>query len=86
MTLRRTVSAVLAEDTVLEIERNDRMYRNVYDPQVQYAAGIVGYVTGQLGLPIASTARWARSPTRCAPRCTGSRSIKLSVPGQGETD
>ena len=32
------------------------MYLNVYVPQLQYAAGIVGYVHRQLGLPIASTA------------------------------
>lgn len=28
----------------------------IYVPQLQYAAGIVGYVHQQLGLPIASTA------------------------------
>src|SRR3954467_5416514 len=32
------------------------MYLNVYVPQLQYAAGIVGYVHHQLGLPVASTA------------------------------
>ena len=56
MTLPRTVSDVLAEHTVFEIECIDRMYLNVYVPQLQYAAGIVGYVHRQLGLPIASTA------------------------------
>ena len=33
---------------------------NVYVPQLQYAAGLVGYVHRQLGLPIASTAPLAR--------------------------
>src|SRR5674476_759108 len=56
MTLPRTVSDVLAEHTVFEIECIDRMYLNVYVPQLQYAARIVGYVHRQLGLPIASTA------------------------------
>jgi hypothetical protein len=32
------------------------MYLNVYVPQLQHPAGIVGYVHRQLGLPIASTA------------------------------
>jgi hypothetical protein len=56
MTLPRTVSDVVAEHTVFEVECIDRMYLNVYVPQLQYAAGIVGYVHRQLGLPIASTA------------------------------
>ena len=56
MTLPRTVSDVVAEHTVFEIECIDRMYLIVYVPQLQYAAGIVGYVHRQLGLPIASTA------------------------------
>jgi hypothetical protein len=56
MTLPRTVSDVVAEHVVFELECIDRMYLNVYVPQLQYAAGIVGYVHRQLGLPIASTA------------------------------
>jgi hypothetical protein len=56
MTLPRTVSDVLTQHTVFEIECIDRMYLNVYVPRLQYAAGIVGYVHRQLGLPIASTA------------------------------
>jgi hypothetical protein len=56
MTLPRTVSDVVAEHTVFEIECIDRMYLNVYVPQLQYAGGILGYVHRQLGLPVASTA------------------------------
>lgn len=56
MTLPRTVSDVIAEHVVFELECIDRMYLNVYVPGLQYAAGIVGYVQRQLGLPIASTA------------------------------
>ena len=56
MTLPRSVSDVVAEHTVFEIECIDRMYLNVYLPQLQHAGGIVSYVHRQLGLPIASTA------------------------------
>jgi hypothetical protein len=56
MTLPRSVSDVVAEHVVFEVECIDRMYLNVYVPQLQYAGGIVGYVHRQLGLPIASTA------------------------------
>ena len=60
MTLPRTVSEVVAEHVVFQVECIDRMYLNVYVPRLQYAAGLVGYVHRQLGLPIASTAPLAR--------------------------
>ncbi|HEX6055056.1 MAG TPA: hypothetical protein VFY98_04525 [Intrasporangium sp.] len=60
MTLPRTVSDVLAEHAVFELECIDRMYLNVYVPGLQHAGGIVGYVQQQLGLPIASTAPLAK--------------------------
>lgn len=41
MKLLRTVAEVVAEHTVFEIECIDRMYLNVYVPQLQYAGGIV---------------------------------------------
>ena len=56
MTLPRTVADVLADHVVFEIECIDRMYCNVYVPQLQHAGGLLGYVRRQLGLPIASTA------------------------------
>ncbi len=56
MTLPRTVADVLTDHVVFEVECIDRMYLNVYVPQLQYAAGLVGYVHRQLGLPVASTA------------------------------
>jgi hypothetical protein len=56
MTLPRTVADVLADHVVFEIECIDRMYCNVYVPQLQYAGGLLGYIQRQLGLPIASTA------------------------------
>ena len=56
MTLPRTVSDVVTDHTVFEVECIDRRYLNVHVPQLRYPGGIVGYVHRQLGLPIASTA------------------------------
>ena len=60
MTVARSVSDVLSEHAVFEVESIDRMFLNVYVPGLQYAAGLVAYVHRQLGLPIASTAPLAR--------------------------
>jgi hypothetical protein len=56
MTLPRTVADVLIDHVVFEVECIDRMYCNVYVPQLQHAGGLLGYIHRQLGLPIASTA------------------------------
>ena len=56
MTLPRTVADVLVDHVVFEVGCIDRMYCNVYVPKLQFAAGVLGYVQRQLGLPIASTA------------------------------
>ncbi|MCA1706747.1 MAG: hypothetical protein LC808_27195 [Actinobacteria bacterium] len=56
MTVACSVADVLTDHVVFEVECIDRMYLNVYVPQLQYAAGLVGFVHRQLGLPIASTA------------------------------
>src|SRR5258707_2840310 len=64
MTLPRTVADVLSDHVVFEVECIDRMYLNVYVPQLQHAGGLVGYVQRQLGLPIASTAPLARITDR----------------------
>src|SRR3954470_15852260 len=56
MTLPRTVAEVLTDHVVFEVECIDRMYCNVYVPQLQHTGGLLGYVQRQLGLPIASTA------------------------------
>ncbi|MGH3933686.1 MAG: hypothetical protein ACRDS1_01660 [Pseudonocardiaceae bacterium] len=56
MTLPRTVADVLTDHVVFEVECIDRMYCNVYVPQLQHADGLLGYIQRQLGLPIASTA------------------------------
>ena len=59
MTLPRTVGEVLADHVTFEVECIDRMYLNVYVPQLQYATGLVSYIHRQLGKPVASTAALA---------------------------
>lgn len=66
MTLPRSVADVLSDHVLFEVECIDRMYLNVYVPGLQYAAGLVGYVHRQLGLPIASTAPLAKITDRFA--------------------
>jgi hypothetical protein len=56
MTVARTVADVLTEHVVFEVECIDRMYLNVYQPRLQYATGIIGYLRGRLDMRIASTA------------------------------
>jgi hypothetical protein len=60
MTVARSVSDVLTDHVVFEIECIDRMYCNVYVPQLQCAGGLLGYIQRQLGLPVASTAPLAK--------------------------
>lgn len=64
MTVARTVADVLTEHVTFEVECFDRMYLNVYQPKLQYAAGLVGYVHQRLSLPIASTAPLAKISDR----------------------
>ena len=64
MTVARSVADVLSEHVSFEVECIDRMYLNVYQPRLQYAAGLVGYVHRRLGLPIASTAPLAKITDR----------------------
>ena len=56
MTLPRSVADVVSRHVLFEIESIDRMYCNLYVPQLQRAEGIVGFIRGHLGRPIASTA------------------------------
>src|SRR3954470_1474257 len=64
MTLARTVADVLNDHVPFEVECIDRMYLNVYVPQLQHAGGLLGYVQRHLGLPIASTAPLAKITDR----------------------
>jgi hypothetical protein len=56
MTLPRSVADVVSDHVVFELESIDRLYCNLYVPQLQRAEGIVGFIRGHLGQPIASTA------------------------------
>jgi len=56
MNLSHSVCDVLRDHVVLESECIDRMYLNVYVPQLQRVGGVVWYLRGHLGLRFASTA------------------------------
>ncbi len=56
MTLPRTVGDVLGEHVVLEVECIDRMYLNVYVPQLQYVEGVISFLRRHRGHLVASTA------------------------------
>src|SRR5215470_9569100 len=56
MTLPRTVADVLADHVVFEVESIDRMYLNVYVPQLQRELGLIGYLRRRLGCSVNSTA------------------------------
>lgn len=56
MTLPQSVSEILRDHVVLESECIDRMYLNVYVPQLQRVGGVVWYLRGHLGQRFASTA------------------------------
>jgi hypothetical protein len=56
MKLPHSVCEVLHDHVVLENESIDRMYLNVYVPQLQRVGGVVWYLRGHLGQRFASTA------------------------------
>ena len=77
MTLSQSVCEVLRAHVVLESECIDRMYLNVYVPQLQRVGGVVWYLRGHLGQRFASTAT-------VAPRTMAFvASIERFVTGQG---
>lgn len=51
-----SVAEILRQRVVLEVEGIDRMYLNGYVPSLQTEGGLVKFIRGHLGLPIASTA------------------------------
>jgi len=59
MTLPRTVAEILREHVTLEVESIDRMYLNVYVPQLQREMGVVSFLRYHLGQPVASSALMA---------------------------
>jgi hypothetical protein len=66
MTLPRTAADVLTEHVVFEVESIDRMYLNVYVPELQRVGQVVGFLTRHRGFEIASTALVAGSSSSSA--------------------
>ncbi|HEX7429582.1 MAG TPA: hypothetical protein VF328_22325 [Mycobacterium sp.] len=56
MTVAPSAADVLSDHTVFEIESIDRMYCNVWVPQLAYGAGVQGFFVGHRGHHYASTA------------------------------
>ena len=56
MTLPRTAADVLAKHVVFEVESIDRLYLNLYVPDLQWVGQVVGFLTRHLGFEIPSTA------------------------------
>lgn len=56
MSIARSVADVLRDHVVLELEAIDRMYLNVYVPQLQTVGAVVGYLRVHRGQRFASTA------------------------------
>ena len=56
MSVPRSVSEVLAEHVTLEVEGIDRMYLNVYVPQLQRDTGVVGFFRFHQGHQFVSSA------------------------------
>jgi hypothetical protein len=56
MSLPRSVATILREHVTLEVESIDRMYLNVYVPQLQHERGVVAFFRYHRGHPFASSA------------------------------
>jgi hypothetical protein len=56
MTLPQSVATILTEHVTLEVESLDRLYLNVYVPQLQRELGVVGFFRHHRGQPLASSA------------------------------
>ena len=55
MTLPRSVADVVSRHVLFEVESIDRMYCDLYVPQLQRVEGLLGFIHGHLAQPIAST-------------------------------
>ena len=49
MTLPRTTAEVFADHALFQIECVDRMYLNVYAPNLQFPKGLIGYLREAAG-------------------------------------
>ncbi len=56
MTVPATMAEVLDDHVVFELDCIDRMYLNLYQPKLMFAAGVVGFFKGHRGMPFASSA------------------------------
>src|SRR6266545_5728816 len=56
MSVARSVAEVLRDHVTLELESIDRMYLNVYIPQLQHELGVVSFFRFHRGNPVASSA------------------------------
>ncbi|HEY3259860.1 MAG TPA: hypothetical protein VGJ95_06255 [Pseudonocardiaceae bacterium] len=56
MTVARSVADVLADHVLFEVESIDRMYLNVWVPQLADGGGVSGFFVGHRGYHYASTA------------------------------
>ncbi len=59
MNLSRNVSEIIREHVTLEVESIDRMYLNVYQPQLQRDLGVVGFFRFHRGQPFAASSLMA---------------------------
>ncbi len=59
MSLPHTVSEILREHVTLEVGSINRMYLNVYIPQLQHEGGVVGFFRYHRGQPMTSSALMA---------------------------
>lgn len=94
MKLPHSVCEVLRDHVVFESECIDRMYLNVYVPQLQRIGGVVWYLRGHLGQRFASTAgvapkteafvanieRFAAGAGACGALCRRCSSTSTSAP------
>lgn len=55
MNLSRNVSEIIREHVTLEVESIDRLYLNVYQPQLQRDLGVVGFFRHHRGQPFAAS-------------------------------
>lgn len=59
MNLSRNVAEIICEHVTLSVESIDRMYLNVYQPQLQRDLGVVGFFRHHRGQPFASSSLMA---------------------------
>jgi hypothetical protein len=71
MTLPRTVGAIVAEHTTLDVESIDRVYLNVYVPQLQHVEGVVHFFVSTTGTRGRRRRSWSRSAGNSWPPSTG---------------